>query len=317
MNLPYAIVICGATATGKSGLAIEMAQRLNTEIISADSRQIYREFDIGTAKVSIAQQQLVTHHLVDRYDPTYNLTLAEYQAAATTIIDRLRSQQKIPILVGGTGLYLKSIVKGMQIPRVPPQLELRAQLTALGQSQCYQMLTQIDPIAVTKIHPHDPTRTIRALEVYYTTGQTISSQQGESPPAAPIIQIGLDCQSLDLLTTRIERRTLEMVEIGWEQEVKDLVAKYGDDLPLLNTLGYAEMRAYLRQEINRQQAIDLTILHTRQFAKRQRTWFRAINEITWYDSNDSQLVDRVWPQIDQIARFIELDCHGHVWKDKV
>jgi tRNA dimethylallyltransferase len=292
------IVICGATATGKSGLAIAIAQRLSTEIVSADSRQIYREFDIATAKVSASELAIVPHHLVSTYEPTSTVTVAEYQTRAQEIIDRLHHQQQIPLLVGGTGLYIKSVVKGMKIPRVAPQIDLRAQLTQLGQVQCYQMLQQLDRLASSKIHPNDAIRTLRALEVYYVTGQTISSQQGEDPPSYPILQIGLDCESLDLLAERIQQRTQQMLALGWEDEVKYLGGKYGWDLPLLDTLGYAEMRQYLQGEISLAEAIELTILHTRQFAKRQRTWFRAIPEIEWFDSNDPILVDRVWARIE-------------------
>jgi tRNA dimethylallyltransferase len=168
------IVICGATATGKSGLAIEIAQRLQSIIISADSRQIYREFDIATAKVSSAELELVPHYLVSTCDPHHTLTAAEYQADAQGLIAKFQQQAKIPLLVGGTGLYIKSVVKGMKIPRVAPQPELRSQLTKLGQAQCYQILQQVDRPATLKIHANDPIRTIRALEVYYVTGKTIS-----------------------------------------------------------------------------------------------------------------------------------------------
>jgi tRNA dimethylallyltransferase len=296
------IVICGATATGKSGLAIAIAQRLNSAIISADSRQIYREFDIATAKVSSEELAMVPHHLVSTYDPNCTVTVAQYQTQAQRLIARFHEQGKIPLLVGGTGLYIKSVVKGMKIPRVAPQPDLRSQLIDLGQVQCYQILQQIDREATTKIHPHDAIRTIRALEVYYVTGQTISSQQGEYPPSYPILQIGLDCESLDLLAERIHRRTQQMLDLGWEDEVKYLGTKYGWDLPLLDTLGYAEMRQYIQGEISLAEAIDLTILHTRQFAKRQRTWFRSIPEIEWFDSNDPMLLDRVWVQIQQFYR---------------
>jgi tRNA dimethylallyltransferase len=176
---------------------------------------------------------------------------------------------------------------------------LRSQLTNLGQAQCYQLLQQVDAPATQKIHANDPIRTIRALEVYYVTGRSISSQQGEDPPSYPILQIGLDCGDLD---ARIQRRTHQMVELGWEAEVKYLGNKYGWDLPLLNTLGYAEMRKHLQGEISLAEAIDLTVLHTRQFAKRQRTWFRSIPEIEWFDSDDRMLVDRVW---ERIGQFIE------------
>jgi tRNA dimethylallyltransferase len=293
------IVICGATATGKSGLAIEIAQRLTSVIISADSRQIYKEFDIATAKVSRAELELVPHYLVSTCDPYHTLTAAEYQADAQGLITKFQQQAKIPLLVGGTGLYIKSVVKGLKIPRVAPQPELRSQLTKLGQAQCYQILQQVDRQATLKIHANDPIRTIRALEVYYVTGRTISSQQGEDPPSYPILQIGLDCESLDKLAVRIEHRTQQMIELGWEAEVKYLGDKYGWDLPLLDTLGYAEMRLHLLGEISLTEAIDLTVLHTRQFAKRQRTWFKSNSEIEWFDSDDVDLLDRVWARVQE------------------
>jgi tRNA dimethylallyltransferase len=164
--------------------------------------------------------------------------------------------------------------------------------------QCYQILAHLDRKAAEKIHANDAIRTVRALEVYYVTGQTISSQQGEEPPSYPILQIGLDC-GVELLVDRIQQRTQQMLALGWEDEVKYLGTKYGWELPLLDTLGYAEMRRYIQGEISLPEAIDLTIVHTRQFAKRQRTWFRSIPEIEWFDSNDPILVDRVWERIQQ------------------
>ena len=295
------IVICGATATGKSGLAIEIAQRLNSVIISADSRQIYREFDIATAKVTLAEQALVPHYLVSTVDPNYTLTAAEYQLQAQTLIEEFHEDEIIPLLVGGTGLYIKSVVRGMKIPRVAAQMDLRSQLTKLGQVQCYQILQQVDRQATTKIHANDSIRTIRALEVYYVTGKTISSQQGEEPPSYPILQIGLDCESLDVLTLRIQRRTQQMLDLGWESEVRYLGDKYGWDLPLLDTLGYAEMRSHLQGEISLSDAIDLTVLHTRQFAKRQRTWFGSNPGIEWFDSDDKGLCDRVWARVQEFT----------------
>lgn len=297
------IVICGATATGKSGLAIAIAQRLNAEIISADSRQIYREFDIATAKVSSSELALVPHHLVSTYDPDRTVTAAQYQTQAQAIIEQFQARGVTPLLVGGTGLYIKSVVKGMKIPRVPPQMDLRSQLIALGQGQCYQILQHLDRDATLKIHANDAIRTIRALEVYYATGKTISSQQGEYPPSYPILQIGLDCESLDVLTHRIQYRTQQMLDLGWEAEVKYLGTKYGWDLPLLDTLGYEEMRQYIQGKISLAEAIELTIVHTRQFAKRQRTWFASIPEIEWFDSNDPILLDRVWARVQKFCEF--------------
>lgn len=290
------IVICGATASGKSGLALELAQRLNTIIISADSRQIYREFDIGTAKPSVTEQKLVPHYLIDICEPTENFTLAEYQLNAQNLITNFAAYP--PLLVGGTGLYIKSITKGLKIPRVSPQPELRSQLIALGQTQLYGWLTQVDPIAAQKIHPNDQVRTLRALEVFYVTGKPISEQQGENPPDYPILQIGLDGEVAEL-DRRIEIRTHQMIELGLVKEVEYLIQKYGQDLPLLNTLGYAELKQYLAGYLSLAEAIDLTILHTRQFAKRQRTWFKAYPEIEWFDVNNPNLLELVWQRIKE------------------
>ncbi|WP_254173859.1 tRNA (adenosine(37)-N6)-dimethylallyltransferase MiaA [Planktothrix pseudagardhii] len=289
---PRLIVICGATATGKSGLAIQLAERLGSVILSADSRLVYREFDIGTAKPTVEERQRVPHYLIDICEPTETLTVADYQDQAQQLITKASESPPL-LLVGGTGLYLKSIVRGMKIPRVAPQLELRSQLEALGQFQCYQILQQIDPMAAQKIHANDQVRTLRALEVYYITGRPISEQKGENPPDYPIFQIGLQCES-DALTSRIQRRTEEMIEKGFVQEVEQLCQKYGSELSLLETLGYQEIKQYLAGDISLETAKELTVLHTRQFAKRQRTWFRAISEIQWFDAESPNLLDEVF-----------------------
>lgn len=289
------IVICGATATGKSGLGLTLAQRLQSNIISADSRQVYQEFDIGTAKPTLVERQLVPHHLIDICAPTDTLTLAQYQQMANGLI----AGASTPLLVGGTGLYIKSVVRGMKIPMVSPHPELRSQLQSLGQRQLYAFLSQVDPLAAQKIHPNDSVRTLRALEVFYVTGYPISQQQGEDPPRYPILQIGLDCDSL-ALTQRIARRTDKMVKMGFVAEVETLLRKYGS-IPLLNTLGYGEIKQYLAGEISLDEAKELTILHTRQFAKRQRTWFRADPQIEWFNTDAPDLVEQVW---ERIQRFV-------------
>jgi len=318
------VVICGATATGKSGLALNLAKRLPGVILSADSRQVYREFNIGTAKPTLDEQRQVPHKLIDICDPTVTLTLAEYQQQAQAIIATLQEQTAqsvcqspeaapvgdarlpIPLLVGGTGLYIRSVVRGLKIPQVEPQPDLRSQLTSLGQSLCYAFLKQVDAASAHKIHPNDQVRTLRALEVYYVTGQPISIQQGEKPPNYPILQIGLDCQaentSTDRLTQRIQTRTNQMIADGFVEEVEYLCQRYGSDLPLLSTLGYQEIGQYLAGQSTLEEAIALTILHTRQFAKRQRTWFRADPTIHWFDADDANLLERVWETICQFEQ---------------
>ena len=295
-NTPVLIIIAGATATGKSGLAIELAERLESIILSADSRQVYREFTIGTAKPTAQERNRVPHYLIDSCEPTETLTVADYQMQARKILDR----GGVQFLVGGTGLYLKAIARGMKIPRVAPQGELRSQLATLGQKTLYAMLQQVDTIAADRIHANDQVRTLRALEVFYVTGRPISEQQGEDPPTFPMLHIGLDS---DQLEQRISRRTGQMLELGFVSEVTALCEKYGEGLPLLNTLGYAEMRQYLRGEISLIEAERLTVLHTRQFAKRQRTWFRSVSELKWFDAEAGDLVDRVWQHVEQFL------CH--------
>jgi len=288
------IVICGATATGKSGLALHLAKRLGSVILSADSRQVYREFNIGTAKPSLAEQQAVPHYLIDICNATETMTVADYQEQAQALINSLPNSPLL--LVGGTGLYIRSIVQGMKIPRVAPNYELRSQLESLGQTTIYGILQQVDPIAAQKIHPHDPVRTLRALEVFYVTGVPISEQQGENPPKYPILQIGLDCE-MDKLSERIYKRTEQMIADGLVAEVEYLCQKYGADLPLLNTLGYQEIKEYLAGKISLAEAKELIVLHTRQFAKRQRTWFRAYPQIEWFDANDADLLEKVWQRV--------------------
>lgn len=297
------ITICGSTATGKSGLALALAVELGSVIISADSRQVYREFDIGTAKPTSAERQQVPHYLIDICDPRSTLTVADYQQQAQALIAQFHQPYSphLPILVGGTGLYIRSVVQGLKIPRVAPHKELRSQLQSLGQPQLYAMLQQVDPAAAQKIHPNDPVRTLRALEVFYVTGRTISEQQGEHPPNYPILQLGLDCTDTVALTRRIEHRTEQMLAAGWPAEVEFLCQKYGSDLPLLDTLGYREMKQYLAGEISLPEAKDLTVLHTRQFAKRQRTWFRAYPKIEWFDAEHPDLLKQVWQRVQQFV----------------
>jgi tRNA dimethylallyltransferase len=294
------IVICGATATGKSGLAMILAQRLGSRILSADSRLVYREFDIGTAKPSKIEQAMVPHHLIDICEPTEIMTLADYQEQAQGLIEQYTTEAVPTLLVGGTGLYIKSVVRGMKIPKVAPNYELRSHLESIGQFQSYAMLQQVDPVASAKIHANDAVRTLRALEVYYITGTPISQQQGENPPSYPILQIGLDCDPQQLIQ-RITQRTKKMIQDGFVEEVNYLSQKYGRDLPLLNTLGYQEIKQYLAGEISLEVAEELIILHTRQFAKRQRTWFRAIPDIEWFDVTSLNLVNDIWQHLETFS----------------
>jgi tRNA dimethylallyltransferase len=298
------LVVGGATATGKSSLAIALAQRLALAqnqrgvILSADSRQVYREFDIGTAKPSACDRQQIPHYLIDICDPTETLTLAQYQRQAQDLIHTVHQTGTVPLLVGGTGLYIDAVVKGLRIPPVAPQPPLRQQLETLGQPHCYALLNSLDAAAAQRIHPNDPVRTVRALEVFYVTGQPMSALQGEAPPAYPVRYLALDCDAL-ALERRIAQRTQAMVEAGFVDEVIGLAEKYGPELPLLQTLGYAEILRYVRGDISLAIAQADIVQHTRQFAKRQRTWFHNRAAVQWFDADASDLVERVWEWVKE------------------
>lgn len=280
-----------------------IAHQWPAAILSADSRQVYREFDIGTAKPSVSDLQQTPHYFVDICDPTERLTVADYQQQAQAVIDQMHQRgSQMSLLVGGTGLYIDAVAKGLKIPRVPPQPALRSQLTNLGQSQCYALLQQVDPVASDRIHPNDLVRTLRALEVYYVTGRTITSQQGENPPDYPILYIGLSCEA-DELRSRIVTRTHQMVEAGLVDEVAQLIEKYGSNLPLLKTLGYAEMQQHLMGDLSLETAIEQTVQHTCQFAKRQRTWFRKEPRIEWFTADDPTLKEQVLARTEQFIQF--------------
>lgn len=287
---PGLIVICGATATGKSGFAQHLAEQYSLPILNADSRQIYKDFSIGTAKPSKRDRLRAHHTLVDELDPRLTFTVANYQAQAQELIAAFHSQGITPIMAGGTGLYIKSVIRGLKIPRVAPQPELRSQLESWPQHIRHQWLQQVDPASALKVHRNDQVRTLRALEVFYVTGQPLSSLQGESPPSYPILEIGLEIIDLDQHIQRIRDRILKMLDMGWLEEIQGIQAKYGSELPLLKTLGYAEMQTYLKGESSLNEATTLVVTHTRQFAKRQRTWFHAQPHIQWLDpSNQTTL----------------------------
>lgn len=295
---PGLIVLCGPTAAGKSSLAIAIAQQLGSPILSADSRLVYRGFDIGTAKPTRAEQQQVPHYLLDLCDPRQVFTVGDYQDCAVPLIQQFQAQGQVPLLVGGTGLYIKAIVKGLRFPRIAPQPNLRSQLQALGQPLCHALLQRVDPPAAERIHANDRVRTLRALEVFYVSGDRLTDLQQEQPPTYPILQIGLDS---DHLEERIRQRTMQMLTDGFIAEVKQLGDRYGWDLPLLNTLGYRQVCASLRGELTETDLPEQIILQTRQYAKQQRTWFRADPSIQWVDTDASDRLDQV---LQLIAQFL-------------
>ncbi|MEA5390286.1 tRNA (adenosine(37)-N6)-dimethylallyltransferase MiaA [Cyanobium gracile UHCC 0139] len=277
-DLPLVIALLGPTASGKTALAIELAEALDLAVLSVDSRQMYRHMDVGTAKPSAEQRARVRHELLDLSDPDRPLTLQEFTALASAAIDTEHRRRGVALLVGGSGLYLKALLAGLRPPAVPPQPALRAQFAALGQPFCHQVLRQADPAAAGRIAAADTVRTSRALEVLYATGRPLSAQQGQSPPPWRVLELGLDPADLP---ERIRRRTAALFTDGLLQETAQLIDRFGADCPLLETIGYGEAARLLRGELDPEAAVALTEQRTRQYAKRQRTWFRRQHRPLW------------------------------------
>ena len=278
---PLVIVLIGPTASGKTDLAIEIAKHFNMRIHNVDSRQIYKEMDIGTAKPTKYQQKAIKHYLINLTNPDQAINVKEFQEIATNSINTEISKGMNPFLVGGSGLYMNSIINGFITPEVPPQQLFRNKLSKLGQKKCWELLNICDPITTKKINSEDKIRTIRALEVFYATGKPISAQQSFNPPPWKVVEIGLDSNDLN---ERILKRTKLMFKNGLIEETKKLINKYGIDLPLLKTIGYQEALNVIKNNQKFNDAIEITSKKTINFAKRQRTWFRNKNNPYWLDT---------------------------------
>ena len=288
---PSLVVIVGPTAVGKTRLALRLAGELGAEIVSADSRQVYRGMDIGTDKPTVEERQRVPHHLVDIVDPDEEFTLARYQDMAYAAIDDVLARGRVPLLVGGTGLYIKAVVEGWSIPRVRPNEALRTELyreaEVKGGVALHARLRQVDPVAAEKIDPRNVRRVIRALEVYLEAGRPISELQRRRPPPYRVLQIGLTIERAALYQ-RTDQRVDRMIETGLVEEVRGLVEQgYGYDLPAMSGLGYRQVGSYLRGEISLEEAIRLIKRDTRRFVRQQYNWFRLDDEgIRWFQALD-------------------------------
>jgi len=280
---PLVVVLLGPTASGKTALALELAERFELEILNIDSRQLYREMNVGTAKPTAEQRARVPHHLLDLRRPDQPITLREFQDVALIAVNRSLEQRGVAFLVGGSGLYLKALTAGLQPPSVPPQPDLRDQLASLGQQTCHQLLMDADPKAGKRIAAADAVRTQRALEVLYATGRPMSAQTSACPPPWRVLELGLNPTDL---RQRIHQRSEELYELGLIEETKQLKLRYGADLPMLQTIGYGEALQVLAGEIDQTSAIAQTTKRTQQFAKRQRTWFRRQHQPHWLSDTD-------------------------------
>lgn len=282
------VVILGATATGKTSLAIALAQRLNGEIISADSRQIYREMDIGTAKATPEQQALIPHHLIDVVNPDQTLSAAEYRARALEAIEDIHARGKLPFLVGGTGQYITMVTEGWSPPAVAPNEALRTELKAYaehyGLAALHDRLAHVDVEAAQTIHPHNVRRVIRAMEVYYVTGRPVSQQRGKEPPPYRVYTMGLMLDR-EVLYARADARVDTMMAEGFLDEVQRLLARgYDRTLPSMSGLGYAELASHLLDGESLESAIQRTKNNTHDFIRRQEVWFRGHDHgIVWHN----------------------------------
>lgn len=282
------VVIVGPTAVGKTGLAVRLAQTFDGVIISADSRQVYREMDIGTAKPTPEEQAAAPHYLVDVLDPDEPLSLAEFQEMAYAAIDRAHAEGRLPLLVGGTGQYVRAVVEGWGIPRVPPHPALRADLAGFarvyGATTLHGWLGVVDPAAAESIDYRNVRRVVRALEVYLVSGTPISVAQERTPPPYDVLQIGLT-RPRESLYARIDERIDHMMRAGLLEEVEGLLASgYGWDLPAMSSLGYRQFSDYLDGEATLGEAVQAIKRETRRFVRQQATWFREDDPaITWFD----------------------------------
>lgn len=281
------IVIVGPTAVGKSEIALHLAQYFPAEIIGADSRQIYRYMDIGTNKPSPAERASVPHHVIDVVEPDEDFSLATYHQLANEALEAIQQKGKLPLLVGGSGLYVWSLVEGWEIPQVPPNQQLRRQLESRaeqeGSQSLYQELQAIDPAAAAKINPSNTRRIIRALEIYHTTGQHPSQLQRKEAPDFPILLIGLT-QERSELYRKIDRRVDKMIQRGLVEEVEQLLKKgYSPSLPSMSGIGYKQIGQFLRGEMTLPQAIDKIKYETHRLARHQYAWFRlGDSRIHWF-----------------------------------
>ncbi len=288
------LVIVGATAVGKTGLSLDLAQRFAGEIISADSRLFYRGMDIGTAKPTPAEQALVPHHLIDICEPDQTLTLGTYQGLAYTKIDAVLRNGRLPILVGGTGQYVKAVVEGWGIPAVTPQPALRAALEKMDVPELARWLQMLDPVAAERLDLNNGRRLVRALEVTLVSGIPISTLQTKTPPPYDICILGLQRERSSLYK-RIDLRVDKMMEAGLLAEVAGLrAAGYGSRTPAMSGLGYRQLFAYLEGDMTLAAAVERIKFETHRFARQQNNWFRRDDEhITWFDMDGAGVATAV------------------------
>ena len=292
MDKSKVIVICGPTASGKTALSIELAKKINGEIISCDSMQIYKYMDIGTAKPTLEEQKEVKHHLIDFVEPNQRYSVAEYKKDAEKSIEEILSKGKTPIIVGGTGLYVDSLIYGIEYPEIELDEEYRKQLEKeikeKGLESLYNKAKEIDSKAMEKISPNDKKRIMRVLEIYIATGKTKTEQEIESRTHEvkydyKVFAIKMDREKL---YERINKRVDLMVKKGLIEEVQNILKKYDKFPTAMQGLGYKEVVEYLDGKTTKEEMIDKIKMQTRRYAKRQITWFKKNKQTVWIENNE-------------------------------
>ena len=287
------IAIVGPTAVGKTSLSLEIAEKLSAEIINADAMQIYKGMDIGTAKLALSERRGITHHQIDVLDPEEEANVSAYQKQTRKIINDLLNKKIQPMLVGGSGLYVNSVLEDLEFPGT--KLEIRANYEEILEEQgvevLYEMLERIDKEAAQNILPNNARKIVRALEVNELTGNNFNAKLPEPSPVFTDVRIALDMPR-DLLDARIAERVYQMFKDGFVEEVKSLEPKLRKGKTALRALGYSQVLSLLNGEITEQEAITLTINATKKFARRQLSWFRRDPLIHWLDATSPQLLDQ-------------------------
>ena len=299
-NTDTLFAIVGPTAVGKTRAGFELAGRMNAEIISVDSRQVYRYLDVGTDKISLEDRKIVVHHLIDIVDPDQIFTVADFVERAEDAVSRIRARGRTPLLVGGTPLYYKALEGGMLSEALPSDRDLRAELERFaeesGMSVLHAKLSEVDPTSASRIHPNDRVRIVRALEIFELTGQPateIYAEREKIGGARKIFYFGIDTPR-EILYERIERRVGEQFHAGYPEEVEWLLKQgYSPELPALQGFGYRELVAYVQGKCSFDEALQGDIRATKAFARRQMTWFRGFETKVWYDFSGISLLHAV------------------------
>jgi tRNA dimethylallyltransferase len=299
---PKLLVIVGPTGVGKTTLSLELAARFGGEIVSADSRLFYRGMDVGTDKPDPEARVQIAHHLIDICQPGETLSLGQYKRMAMSAITSVQARRRLPLLVGGTGQYVRAIVEGWQIPEIAPHTMLRDILATLDGAELHRWLSVLDPVSAANIDARNGRRVIRALEVTLVSGRPMSEMQGKVPPEFDIMMLGLHCDR-ETLYQRIDARVDTMLANGLINEVKGLRDQgYERDLPAMSGLGYRQVWAYLDSEMTLVEAVERIKFETHRFARQQHNWFRRDDSrIRWYDIQEPEWHSRLYADVQQFS----------------